>query len=161
MPIIGSSTGKKRVTVGIIVVIVIVVLAGIVLWVSHTRSNHGRPSPDIALAVAKTVYSNNARAFQGLFSDNPDKANFVQQVSQRVQKYGPVKEVVLTPIPPDPPRPDGRPTFGGPQPGLSRWKVVAERGDYVIDIQVEDGKLVVCSFNLLVSEGGWIGTGSM
>ena len=49
---------KMLIAVGI----VIVVLAGIVLRVSHTP----RPSQEIALAVAKTVYSNNARAFQGL-----------------------------------------------------------------------------------------------
>ncbi len=150
-----SSTSKKRVTVGIVVVIVIVALAGIVLWVSHTP----RPSQDIALAVAKAVYSNNARAFQGLWPNNPHKAGFVYQVSQWVQQYGPVKEVVLMSSDRELPGLDGKGEFGGPAPGVSSWKVVAERGNYMIAIKVEDGKLVGCNFNL--PGGIAIGTGSI
>ena len=159
MVIFGSSTSKKRVTVGIIVVIVIVVVAGIVLWVSHTPSNYGRPSQDIALAVAKAVYSNNARAFQGLFRDNPYKATFVHQVSRLVQEYGPVKEVVLMSNDRMLPGLDGKGASDGPRPGLSSWKVVAEREDYMFGIDVKDGKLVGCNFNL--PGGIAIGTGSI
>ncbi len=145
MTALGSSTSKKWVTVGIIVVIV--ALAGIVLLVSHTSSNHGRTSKDkdIAFAVAEAVYSNNARAFQGLFSDNPEKGGFVQQVSTMVQEYGPVKEVVIT---------DDR----SPYPGQSSWKVVAERGNYTIMIQTKGEQLMGCEFHL---PGGWFATGSM
>ncbi|MCX6345380.1 MAG: hypothetical protein NT018_09980 [Armatimonadetes bacterium] len=143
MTALGSSTSKKWVTVGIIVVIV--ALAGIVLLVSHTSSNHGRTSKDIAFAVAEAVYSNNARAFQGLFSDNPEKGGFVQQVSTMVQEYGPVKEVVST---------DDR----SPYPGQSSWKVVAERGNYTIMIQTKGEQLMGCEFHL---PGGWFATGSM
>ena len=167
MTALGSSTSKKWVKVGMIVVIV--ALVGMVLRVLISP-NHGGKSIDkgIALAVAKAVYSGNAGAFQHLFRDEPYKGGFVDQVSKQVYDYGPVKEVVHTPeIPPTPEqirtfkaRFPGHDVseFRPPCPGMSNWKVVAERGNYTIRINVEDRYLVGCDFRLPAGE---FGTGSM
>lgn len=157
MAILGSSTGKKRVMVGMAVVIV--ALAGAFLTMSHVSSNRAKTSEEIALTVVKAIHSSNPKLFQRLFSkDTCDKSGFVYLVAQEVREYGPVKEVALMSNDRMLPGFDGKGLSGGPRRGLSSWKVVAERGKYVLGIQVEDGNLVGCNVNL---PGGGIVTGSM
>lgn len=152
-----SNTSRKLIITGIIVVIVV---AGLLLPMWRMSLKGGKASEDIACIAAKAVYSNNTRSFQRLFSsDTKDKSGFVQQVSQRVQKYGPIKEVVLMSNDRMLPGLDGKGAYGGPCPGQSSWKIVAERGQYMIAIHVKDGNLVGCNFNLPGGEsiitGAW------
>lgn len=138
MAVHGGSTSNRR--IGALMIVTIAVLAGASLLMFYRSSNHGPASDkEIALAVVKTVYADNAGAFQRLFSDNPYKANFVSTVSQELRNYGPVKEVS--------PAPDTE-EVGSRCPGMSSWKVVADRGTYTVIINVKDGYLLRCDFSL-------------
>lgn len=150
-----ANFGKKRVAVGLI--IVIAALAGIVLRTSYT--SHARTPEDIARAVAKAVYSNDAGSLQRLFGDGKDRKEFVSTVSPLIQRYGPVKEVVLLSKDRILLAADGSGERAGPDPSLSTWKVVAERGSYPLGIEMHNGRLSACNYNLGMPIGG-ISTGT-